>query len=196
MTCAASCSCSTACLTRCACWAAGQWPAASPRTGWDLPGPRCPPCTGQPPPPPPHPCLHLLNQSLLQKVCFQSMCVCNMAYVLHLACPASSNAILKWDSQIYHYCGKGLMWQSHLFCNLGLHASHAQQCQGHPSSCRLVNRSGLRLSYWTDDVGEDGEVGCAYTLNAWEESPLLVDPVERTVIIPDTQQQASCHHPG
>ncbi|DBA93880.1 TPA: hypothetical protein ACH3X3_013925 [Trebouxia sp. C0006] len=54
---------------------------------------------------------------------------------------------------------------------------------------RLVNRSGLRLSYWTDDVGEDGEVGCAYTLNAWEESPLLVDPVERTVIIPDTQQQ-------
>lgn len=39
-------------------------------------------------------------------------------------------------------------------------------------------------------------MGCAYTLNAWEESPLLVDPVERTVIIPDTQQQASCHHPG
>lgn len=56
---------------------------------------------------------------------------------------------------------------------------------------RLVNRSGLRLSYWTDDAGEDGEVGCAYTLNAWEESPLLVDPVERTVIIPDTQQQVS-----
>ena len=69
-------------------------------------------------------------------------------------------------------------------------------CQQRPPSCRLVNRSGLRLSYWTDDVGEDGEVGCAYTLNAWEESPLLVDPVERTVIIPDTQQQASCHHPG
>ena len=88
------------------------------------------------------------------------------------------------------------MWQNHLFCDLGLHASHAQQCQGHPPCCRLVNRSGLRLSYWTDDVGEDGEVGCAYTLNAWEESPLLVDPVERTVIIPDTQQQASCHHPG
>ena len=56
---------------------------------------------------------------------------------------------------------------------------------------RLVNRSGLRLSYWTDDASEDGEVGCAYTLNAWEESPLLVDPVERTVIIPDTQQQAT-----
>ena len=55
---------------------------------------------------------------------------------------------------------------------------------------RLVNRSGLRLSYWTDDVSEDSELGCAYTLNAWEESPLLVDPVEKTVIIPDTQQQA------
>ncbi|KAL3144165.1 hypothetical protein ABBQ32_003949 [Trebouxia sp. C0010 RCD-2024] len=54
---------------------------------------------------------------------------------------------------------------------------------------RLVNRSGLRLSYWTDDAGEDEEAGCAYSLNAWEESPLLVDPVEKTVIIPDTQQQ-------
>lgn len=75
-----------------------------------------------------------------------------------------------------------------LYCQLVL--------SGHPikeglAVGRLVNRSGLRLSYWTDDVGEDGEVGCAYTLNAWEESPLLVDPVERTVIIPDTQQQAS-----
>ena len=55
--------------------------------------------------------------------------------------------------------------------------------------CRLVNRSGLRLSYWTDDAGEDGEAGCAYSLNPWEESPLLVDPLEKTVIIPDTQQQ-------
>ena len=52
-----------------------------------------------------------------------------------------------------------------------------------------MNRSGLRLSYWTDEAGEDGEAGYAYALNAWEESPLLVDPVERTVIIPDTQQQ-------
>ena len=63
-------------------------------------------------------------------------------------------------------------------------------------TCRLVNRSGLRLSYWTDDVGEDGEMGCAYTLNAWEESPLLVDPVERTVIIPDTQQQVTAMQHG
>ena len=52
-----------------------------------------------------------------------------------------------------------------------------------------MNRSGLRLSYWTDDAGEDEEAGCAYSLNAWEESPLLVDPLEKTVIIPDTQQQ-------
>lgn len=58
-------------------------------------------------------------------------------------------------------------------------------------ACRLVNRSGLRLSYWTDETGQDGDMGCAYALNAWEESPLLVDPVERTVIIPDTQQQVS-----
>jgi len=43
------CSCSTACLTLSACWAAGRWLAASPRTGWDLLGPRCPPCTGHTP---------------------------------------------------------------------------------------------------------------------------------------------------
>ena len=65
-------------------------------------------------------------------------------------------------------------------------------CLSHTATicCRLVNRSGLRLSYWTDDISDDGEQGCAYTLNSWEESPLLVDPVEKTVIIPDTQQQA------
>lgn len=57
--------------------------------------------------------------------------------------------------------------------------------------CRLVNRSGLRLSYWADsgEGAEPAEPGSSYTLNAWEESPLMVEPLEKTVILPDAQQQ-------
>ena len=55
---------------------------------------------------------------------------------------------------------------------------------------RLVNKSGLRLSYWAagPDSGHGGHGG-VHVLNAWEESPLLVEPVERAVILADTQQQ-------
>jgi hypothetical protein len=53
---------------------------------------------------------------------------------------------------------------------------------------RLVNRCGLRLSYWVEGGGE----GHAFTLNAWEESPLMVEPTETAVILPDAQQQVGC----
>lgn len=54
---------------------------------------------------------------------------------------------------------------------------------------RLVNRSGLRLTYWADNGS--GAVN-SISLNAWEESPLLVEPVEKTVLLPDSQQQVLC----
>ena len=47
---------------------------------------------------------------------------------------------------------------------------------------RLVNRSGLRLSYWVDASGE------SFPLNPFEESALMVEPVEKSVIMPDSQQ--------
>ena len=53
---------------------------------------------------------------------------------------------------------------------------------------RLVNRSGLRLSYWVDTPGEENQAEL-FSLNPWEESPLQVEPVEKTVILPDTQLQ-------
>ncbi|KAK9808775.1 hypothetical protein WJX72_003363 [[Myrmecia] bisecta] len=52
---------------------------------------------------------------------------------------------------------------------------------------RLVNKSGLRLSYWADLAGQGP--GSTHALNPWEESPLLVEPAEKTVILPDSQQQ-------
>ena len=61
------------------------------------------------------------------------------------------------------------------------------------SWCRLVNKSGLRLTYWTaSNAGQ----GTAYALNAWEESPLLVEPVMKPVILADTQQQVMNSPPG
>ena len=54
--------------------------------------------------------------------------------------------------------------------------------------CRLVNKSGLRLTYWT--VSDSGQ-GSAYVLNAWEESLLMVEPVQKPVILTDTQQQVT-----
>ncbi len=55
-------------------------------------------------------------------------------------------------------------------------------------SCRLVNKCGLRLTYWS--ASESGQ-GSAYILNAWEESPLMVQPLEKPVILADTQQQVN-----
>ena len=57
---------------------------------------------------------------------------------------------------------------------------------GEHAICRLVNKSGLRLTYWS--VSGSGQ-GSAYALNAWEESPLMVEPVQKPVILTDTQQQ-------
>ncbi|KAK9809768.1 hypothetical protein WJX73_004442 [Symbiochloris irregularis] len=53
---------------------------------------------------------------------------------------------------------------------------------------RLVNRSGLRLSYWVDLEGgrDQSEV---FSLNSWEESPLQVEPMEKAVILPHSQLQ-------
>ena len=62
----------------------------------------------------------------------------------------------------------------------------------HPASqlnwkyCRLVNKSGLRLSYWVD--GPDGRSE-AFSVNSWEEGPLHVEPVEKHVVLSDTQLQ-------
>lgn len=52
---------------------------------------------------------------------------------------------------------------------------------------RLVNKSGLRLSYWVDGPAGRSE---AFSVNSWEEGPLHVEPVEKTVVLSDTQLQA------
>lgn len=39
-----------------------------------------------------------------------------------------------------------------------------------------------------DAPGDQGQSE-AYSLNPWEESPLQVEPVEKTVILPDSQLQ-------
>lgn len=60
---------------------------------------------------------------------------------------------------------------------------------------RLVNRSGLRLAYWVRSSTGNSTV---HALNAWEESPLLVEPVQRNIVLAETQQQvcllALTHH--
>ena len=51
-----------------------------------------------------------------------------------------------------------------------------------------MNRSGLRLSYWVD--GPQGRSNVFY-INSWEEGPLQVEPLEKTVVLTDTQLQVS-----
>ena len=51
-----------------------------------------------------------------------------------------------------------------------------------------MNKSGLRLSYWVD--GPEGRSE-AFSVNSWEEGPLHVEPVEKTVVLTDTQLQVS-----
>ncbi len=55
---------------------------------------------------------------------------------------------------------------------------------------RLVNRSGLRLAYWARSSTGNSTV---YALNAWEETPLLVEPVQRNIVLAETQQQVRRH---
>jgi hypothetical protein len=82
-----------------------------------------------------------------------------------------SSSMLEWVIGKQHCCAEGHM------------------CTG----LRLVNKSGLRLSYWAAGPGGGGGV---HTLNAWEESPLLVEPVERAVVLADTQQQVGLGLPA
>ena len=49
------------------------------------------------------------------------------------------------------------------------------------------------MTYWT--VSDSGQ-GSAYALNAWEESPLMVEPVLKPVILADTQQQVGVFTEG
>lgn len=60
-----------------------------------------------------------------------------------------------------------------------------------------MNRAGVRLRYWADGPAGRSEV---HVLGAWEEGELLVEPVERSVVLADTQQQARarppCHSAG
>ena len=54
-------------------------------------------------------------------------------------------------------------------------------------ACRLVNLSGVRLRYWAEGPARRSQV---HVLGEWEESELLVEPVEQSVVLADTQQQA------
>ena len=58
--------------------------------------------------------------------------------------------------------------------------------------CRLVNRSGPRLSYWVD--GLRGRSNVIY-INSWEEGPLQVEPLEKTVALTNTQLQVRSRVP-
>jgi hypothetical protein len=51
--------------------------------------------------------------------------------------------------------------------------------------CRLVNRSGLRLSYWVETEAGQSD---SFSLPSWEETPLMVEPVEKSVLMADSQQ--------
>ena len=45
----------------------------------------------------------------------------------------------------------------------------------------------MRLRYWAEGPGGRSQV---HMLGEWEESELLVEPVEQSVVLADTQQQA------
>ncbi|KAK9852808.1 hypothetical protein WJX84_011225 [Apatococcus fuscideae] len=51
---------------------------------------------------------------------------------------------------------------------------------------RLVNQTGLRLSYWVEQGGIKGD---PYSVDARAESAVMVSPIEKTVILSDSQQQ-------
>ena len=62
------------------------------------------------------------------------------------------------------------------------------------AACRLVNQTGLRLSYWVEQGGIKGD---PYSVDARAESAVLVSPIEKTVILSDSQQQVwLCEVPG
>lgn len=49
--------------------------------------------------------------------------------------------------------------------------------------CRITNHSGLKLSYWIETASAE-----SYLLKPFEAEDLKVDPVEKSVIMPDSQQ--------
>ena len=56
-----------------------------------------------------------------------------------------------------------------------------------------MNLSGVRLPYWAEGPAGRSQ---AHVLGEWEESELLVEPVEQSVILADTQQQARAANPA
>ena len=103
------------------------------------------------------------------------------------SCRASSKTVIHSDQRVIY-----IQCSSQAVLHRDLTASKMV------ALCRLVNRSGLRLSYWadSDEGAEPAEAGSSYTLNAWEESPLMVEPLEKTVILPDAQQQVGHNATG
>lgn len=55
-----------------------------------------------------------------------------------------------------------------------------------------MNLAGVRLRYWAEGPGGRSPV---HMLGEWEESELLVEPVEQFVVLADTQQQARAANP-
>ena len=52
--------------------------------------------------------------------------------------------------------------------------------------CRITNQSGLKLSYWVESAAGD-----AHLLRPFQSSDLHVEPVEKSVIMPDSQQHVT-----
>lgn len=66
------------------------------------------------------------------------------------------------------------------YCQMIAYSAKSSAC----IACRLVNLSGMRLRYWAAGRSQ------VHVLGEWEESELLVEPVEQSVVLADTQQQA------
>lgn len=52
--------------------------------------------------------------------------------------------------------------------------------------CRITNQSGLKLSYWVEPAS-----GNSHLLRPFQSSDLHVEPVEKSVIMPDSQQHVT-----
>eukprot|EP00884_Botryococcus_braunii_P017936 jgi/Botrbrau1/4826/Bobra.0325s0040.1 len=69
----------------------------------------------------------------------------------------------------------------------GLNIEKAWSSVKAPSSLyRLVNKTGMRLSYWTDRTKGQSHI---HYVNPSEETSILLNPSEKHVILPDAQQQ-------
>ena len=68
----------------------------------------------------------------------------------------------------------------------GCHRNVLQMPNCLPYAYRLVNETGLRLSYWVEQGGIKGR---PFPVEARAESAVMVSPIEKTVILSDSQQQ-------